>query len=113
MAPAEPPSAPAARVIDVARAGIVVNGGVVWLHGEHDIANVAPLREVLGGAAAAAEADVVVDLADVEFISATTVGALAHARGLLREHSRDLVLRAPSACARRVLDVCEVPYVPG
>lgn len=111
MAPAEPPSARTGRVADAARVGIVDDGGVVWLQGEHDIANVAPLREVLDGAAAADEVDVVVDLTDVTFISAATVGALVHARGSLREHSRDLVLRSPSECARRVLDVCEVPYV--
>jgi hypothetical protein len=52
------------------------------------------------------DADVVVDLSDVQFMGAATVGVIIRARELLRLQSRSLALRSPSKCARRILDVC-------
>lgn len=79
---------------------------VVWLSGEHDIATEGALRGVLAEAIALDNTDLVVDLSAVQFMGASTVGVLVRARRRLRRQSRDLVLRSPSGCARRVLDLC-------
>jgi anti-anti-sigma regulatory factor len=41
-------------------------------------------------------------------MAVATVGVLCHAGELLRRQSRSLVLRSPSRCAKRVLDLCGV-----
>lgn len=79
---------------------------VIWLSGEHDMSTVAELSETIAQAIAIDDADLVVDLADVEYMGAATVGVLSRARELLRARSRSLVLRSPSGCARRVLELC-------
>jgi anti-anti-sigma factor len=79
---------------------------VVWLRGEHDLSTVDALSETLAGAIALDDADVVVDLSDMQFMGAATVGVLIRARELLRTRSRSLVVRSPSWCARRVLELC-------
>jgi anti-anti-sigma factor len=79
---------------------------VIWLRGEHDMSTVAELSERIARAIAMDDADLVVDLADVEYMGAATVGVLSRARELLRARSRSLVLRSPSRCARRVLELC-------
>jgi hypothetical protein len=53
-------------------------------------------------------ADLVVDLSRVEFMDAATIGVIVWARELLRARSRSLVVRSPSTCARRVLELCEL-----
>jgi anti-anti-sigma factor len=79
---------------------------VVRLRGEHDVSTVAALSETLAGAMALDDCDLVVDLSEVEFMGAATIGVLVRARVLLRLRSRSLVLRSPSSCARRILDLC-------
>jgi anti-anti-sigma factor len=79
---------------------------LVWLRGEHDASTQAALSEILTLAIALDAADLVVDLSQVEFMGAATVGVMARTRELLRSRSRTLELRAPSLCARRVLHVC-------
>lgn len=79
---------------------------VVWLRGEHDIATKAELSETLARAIAIDDAHLVVDLSQVQFMDASTVGVIVRARDLLLPHSRVLSLRAPARCARRVLDAC-------
>lgn len=79
---------------------------VVWLRGEHDVSTVAALSETLARAIALDDADVVVDLSEVQFMGAATVAVIIRAREFLRLRSRSLVLRSPSECARRILDVC-------
>jgi anti-anti-sigma factor len=79
---------------------------VVWLRGEHDVSTVAALSETMARAIALDDADVVVDLSEVQFMGAATVGVIIRAREFLRLRSRQLVLRSPSECARRILDVC-------
>jgi anti-anti-sigma factor len=80
---------------------------VVWLRGEHDISTVAALCETMAGAFSLDDADVVVDLSGVEFMGAATVGVIVRAHRFLRLRSRSLVVRSPSGCARRVLDLCD------
>jgi anti-anti-sigma factor len=79
---------------------------VVWLRGDHDVSTVEALSETLAGAMALDDCDLVVDLSEVEFMGAATIGVLVRARELLRSRSRSLVLRSPSRCARRILDLC-------
>jgi anti-sigma B factor antagonist len=78
---------------------------VVWLRGEHEITTTAALSETLARAMAG-DADVVVDLSDVQFLDAATIGVLVRARNLLLPRSRSLSLRAPAEGPRRVLAVC-------
>ena len=84
---------------------------VVWLRGEHDVSTVAALSETMARAIAHDGADLVVDLSEVQFMGAATVGVIVRARELLRLRSRSLVLRSPSRCARRVLDLCGQSYL--
>jgi anti-anti-sigma factor len=79
---------------------------VVWLRGEHDVSTVAALSETLARAIALDDADVVVDLSEVHFMGAATVGVIIRAREFLRLRSRFLVLRSPSECARRFVELC-------
>lgn len=79
---------------------------VVWLRGEQDIAAAAALSETLAWAIALDDADLVVDLSRVNFMGAATVGVIIRAREFLRPQSRSVVVRSPSTCARRVLDLC-------
>jgi anti-anti-sigma factor len=78
----------------------------VWLRGEHDVSTVPALSETLARALTLDDADVVVDLSEVQFMGAATVGVIIRARDFLRLRSRSLVLRSPSECVRRMLEVC-------
>lgn len=77
---------------------------VISLRGEHDHATEEVLVGTIAAAIALDEADLVVDLADVEFIDSSTLVVLVRASDFLRQRARALVVRAPSARARRVLD---------
>lgn len=83
--------------------------------GELDLASRAELEERLQMATATAAKTVVVDLENVSFIDAGTIGVFVATRTTLRSAGGDLTLRSPSAFARRVLaivdldDLIEVP----
>jgi anti-anti-sigma factor len=79
---------------------------VVWLWGEHDLSTDGALGATLTGAVAVDSADVVLDLSEVEFMGVSTLRAIVRARELLRQRSRSLTVRAPSARVRRVIDAC-------
>ena len=79
---------------------------VVHLRGEHDISTVAELSETMARAIGLDDADVVVDLSEVEFMGAVAVGVIVRAEAFLRARSRALSVRSPSRVARRVIDVC-------
>lgn len=81
-------------------------GVVVWLRGEHDLSTVPVVSEAMAWVIAVDGSDVVVDLSEVQFMGAATLGVLVGARELLRVRSRSLVVRSPSRCARRVLELC-------
>lgn len=82
---------------------------VLWLSGEHDIANAPMLNDVLTHMAESVRwGDLVVDLSGVEFMSASTIGALVSIERRLRFDARRLVLRAPSMCARRLVELCRL-----
>jgi anti-anti-sigma factor len=88
------------------RAGSEAGHSVVWVRGEHDISTTSALAETIARAIALDEPDVLVDLSEVQFMSAATVGVLIRARELLDRQARTLTLRAPSACVLRVFQVC-------
>lgn len=81
---------------------------VVWVRGEHDIATAQVLAEAMARAVRLDDADVVVDLSGVDFMDASTVGAIIRTRNLLSTRSRALHVRAPSPPARRLLQVCHL-----
>lgn len=81
---------------------------VVWLRGEHDVSTVAALSQTIARAIALDDGDLVVDLSAVKFMDAATVGVIIRARDFLRLQSRSLVLRSPSSCASRILDLCDL-----
>jgi anti-anti-sigma factor len=86
-------------------------GTVVRLRGEHDASTVAALSETMARAIALDDADLVVDLSEVQFMGSATVGVIVRARELLAMRSRSLALRSPSRCARRILDLCGHAYL--
>jgi anti-anti-sigma factor len=82
------------------------DGTVIGLRGEHDASTVAALADALARAIAFDDADLVLDLSELAFMGAATVGLIVRAREYLRPRSRALTLRAPSASAHRVLEIC-------
>jgi anti-anti-sigma factor len=87
-------------------AGHEIRPTVVWLQGEQDIATDVELRRVLERGMAANHAAIVVDLSEVELMSASTLGVIVKARVLLREQSRSLTVRYPTAFVRRIIGIC-------
>jgi anti-anti-sigma factor len=87
-------------------AGHEIRPTVVWLQGEQDIATDGELWRVLARGIAANNAAIVVDLSEVELMSASTLGVIVKARVLLREQSRSLTVRHPSAFVRRIIGIC-------
>ena len=87
-------------LVEVSRNGDAI---VVRAAGELDLHTSGPFREALLQSADAAPGDVVVDLADVEFMDSTTLAILLEARGRVgRDRFR---LAAPGVEARRALEV--------
>jgi anti-sigma B factor antagonist len=84
---------------------------VVWLRGEHDLSTIHALSDALSRAIAVDDRDLVVDLSNVEFMGAATIGVLVRARLDVQARGRTLTLRAPSRVASRVLGLCGVDLV--
>jgi anti-sigma B factor antagonist len=95
-------SSPGADVPRVSREG---GRTVVWLSGECDIATMTALADGLATAMSLDDADLVVDLTEVQFIDASTIGVLVRAHSFLLRRSRRLTLRNPARCVRRVIDI--------
>ena len=90
----------------IALAGREMGRAVVWLSGEHDVATAPELGGILAEAIAADTGDLLVDLAQVQFMDASTFGVLLRSRHALRLQSRSLTVRAPSTQAARILTIC-------
>jgi anti-anti-sigma factor len=76
---------------------------VVWLQGEDDLSNVAALCETLAEAVSLTDGDhLVLDVSGVESMSTATLIVILKTGDLLRQRSRSLVLRSPSAAVRRL-----------
>lgn len=80
----------------------------VRMWGEHDLSTVGLLSTSLVEAIAANDQDVVVDLGDVVFMDASTVGALVHGRALLAGRDRRLTVQSPRPIQRRLLQICDL-----
>lgn len=81
---------------------------VVWLRGEYDMATQVALSAELSKAIARDDADVILDLAEVEFMDASVISVIVAARQYLMGRSRTLGLRSPTPRARRLVDLCEL-----
>ena len=90
------------------RAGREAGPVVVWLRGEHDLSTDGELCATLVRAIAVDSAGLVLDLSEVEFMAVSTLGVIVRARELLRQRSRSLTVRSPSACVRRVMGACRL-----
>jgi anti-sigma B factor antagonist len=83
---------------------------VVALRGELDVADAASVAAALA-AVAAREAEIIVDLAGLEFIDPSGVAALVLAREQARRAGGDLLLAAPQDRVLRVLAVIRLAEV--
>ena len=76
--------------------------------GEYDVATVGALSAMLSSAIVFEHDDLVVDLSEVSFMDAATIGVIVRANAFLGVHGRSLWLRDPSRCARRILNICDL-----
>ena len=88
--------------------GIERRRTVLYLRGDHDLSTVPSLTEELTPVVAAGDTDVVLDMSQLGFLDASTVGVIVHVAASLHSQSRTLALRGPSAFVQRVLDLCDV-----
>ena len=97
-------SVPPALGLDVP---VSAEGGatVIALRGDADVATLPVVADALARVIADQEGDVIVDLAETEFIDTATLRALLRARETLDRGGRQLTLRCPSRIADRVLKV--------
>ncbi len=107
MAPVEATSASLSRRVRAAP-GKLRARTVVWVVSEQDMATRAELSDAIARTAARGGADLFVDLSAVTFMGASTIGAIVGGRNLPQSRSRLLSVRAPSGCARRLLDLCDL-----
>ena len=84
---------------------------IVSLWGEHDLCTAATVVAALSRAVDAGAGDVVVDVADVSFLDASTLGLITCAHGTLRHQARSLSLRSPSRFTARLLEVCDLAWL--
>ncbi len=84
---------------------------VVELGGELDAAALNRLVETFDDAIARDHSDVVVDLAQVEFIGAAWIGTLVRSRARLEAQHRELTLRSPPRVVHRLLELCGLAYL--
>ena len=87
-------------------AGLEAAPTVVWLRGEHDISTDGALWRNLARAIALNDAALILDLSQVEFMGASTLGVIVAVRELLGSRSRSLSVRSPSAFVRRTIGIC-------
>ena len=81
---------------------------VVCVHGELDLATAPALRQALLDAATGTPVDVVVDLAGVPFVDATSLGALLTAAEAVRTAGGELRLASPSRMLRLMLRLLDL-----
>jgi anti-anti-sigma factor len=80
---------------------------VITVSGELDMSTAHLLTDLVKTVAASRPARVVVDMANVTFLSATGLGALITARDMILAAGGQLVLRAPSPRTRRILTITQ------
>jgi anti-anti-sigma factor len=79
---------------------------VVWLRGQHDSSTESALCMTLARAIAFGAPGLVLDLAEVQMMSASTLAVITRAREYLRRRSASLTVRSPSTPVRRLIDAC-------
>jgi anti-anti-sigma factor len=84
---------------------------VVALRGEADIATVQVVVDALARIIADHDGDVIVDLAETEFIDTAALRAILRAREVLGGGGRRLTLRSPSSIASRLLGAFRLDYL--
>ncbi len=75
---------------------------VIWVRGEIDIATAGRLRDVVEPFLGPHQT-IVLDLSGVHFMDSACLSVLVYARGTLTADGGSLMLRNPSAAARRLL----------
>jgi anti-anti-sigma factor len=103
--PASARTAQGARSVLTAVVGTEGTRTVVVVRGEGDSSTTAVLSDALSRVIASQAGDVVIDLAEAEFIDTATVRVLAAGLQLLDRQGRKLTIRSPSRLAARVLDL--------
>lgn len=86
---------------------------VVALRGEADRATLHVVRDALAGVIANEHGDVVVDLAQTEFMDTAALRSILRAREDLAGTGRHLTLRSPSRSAARLLGVFGLGHLAG
>lgn len=76
---------------------------VLRLHGDVEVSTALLLADSLSGLLALSVGDVVIDLADVDFIDLASARILDLARQRLARQGRDLIFRSPSRLAVMIL----------
>ena len=76
---------------------------IVVLRGEADCSSRPVLSDLLSRVIASQSGDVVIDMAEAEFIDTATVRVLAVAQQLLGDRGRELTFRSPSRLTAQVL----------
>lgn len=101
---------PESPSISVSRRGSSSAGSgshtVVWVRGEHDVATKHALAAAIERAAQLEDADLLVDLSEVTFLDASTIGAIVESRNRLRSRSQLLEVRSPTPYVCRLLQLC-------
>jgi len=86
---------------------------VVALGGEADVATLPALVGAFARIIADCEGDVVVDLAQIEFMDTAALRSVLEARAVLAGDGRQLMFRSPSRIAERVLAVFGLTHLVG
>ena len=96
-------------------ATVVADGAVtvVAFRGEADRATLHVVRDALAAVIADGQGDVVVDLAQTEFMDSAALRAVLTARENLADSGRRLTLRSPSRSAARLLGVFGLGHLAG
>ena len=79
---------------------------VVWLAGEHDISIDDTLRRTLARAIALGRTALVLDLGEVQFVSARTLRTISQAREFARRQAGSLTVRSAPPFVRRTIGIC-------
>ena len=84
---------------------------VLVLRGDLDMAGAPRLRQEVAQLVAAGDARLVLDLAAVDFIDSTGLGAVIGALRRARSHDGELVLVCPEPRLQRVFEMCDLDRV--
>jgi anti-anti-sigma factor len=79
---------------------------VVWLTGEHDISTDGALSRALARAIAQGASALVIDMSEIQFMGASTLGTIVRAREFLQRRSGSLTVRSAPPFFRRLIDIC-------